>query len=185
MHLLYQIHARAGLPSSVRSFAPFLSFQFYGLKLSLIRRLYRYSLFEDCLRVDVNTLPVVTPSSNVKRKSSIHNRHGRKKRLAVTQWTKDRATIRLKEVCHVEALDMSCSEIAVHFAPNSWLYHADVMNHRHLLSVNRPLNPLRLLALPRKIPIHKQLFRVRDTPTKNTVQQYARQRTFYDNSITD
>jgi len=36
-----------------------------------------------------------------------------------------------------------------------------------------------------KIPIRKQLFRVGNTPTKNTVQQDSRKNTFYDNRITD
>ena len=88
------------------------------------------------------------------------------------------------EIRHVETFDVTRRKITVHFAPNSRLYHADVMNHRHIPSVNRPINPLGLLALPRKIPIYKQLFCVRDTPTKNTVHQRTGQDSLYDYRIT-
>ena len=130
-----------------------------------VRRRDCYALFKDCLWIDIHALAIIAPSGNVKCERSIHNRHGRKEGLAITQRTKNRTAIWLEKICHVETLDMACRKITVHLTPGSWLYHTNVMNHGHLPSVNRPVNPFGFLALTCKIPVGKQFFCVRHAPS--------------------
>ena len=81
-------------------------------------------------------------------------------RLAIAQRTENRAAVRFKQMSHVKTFDVACGEITVHLASGSRLYHANVMKHCFLHSVNCPVNPFGLFALTCKVPIREQLFRV-------------------------
>ena len=54
------------------------------------------------------------------------------------------------------------------------------MKQCFLPSVNRPIDPFGLFTLTCEIPIGKQFFRMRNTPTENTVHQRTGQDSLYD-----
>ena len=135
-----------------------------------IRRLYSNAFLEDRLRININAFAVVATAGDIERQCPIHYRHCRKKRLAVTKRTKDWPAVWFQKIRHVKSLNMACREIAVHLSTVRRPYHADIMQHCQLLSVNGPVNPLRLFTPTGEIPVCKKFLCVRNAPAKNAMQ---------------